>query len=273
MLERITYKNHVNETLEFGNGGLFVNESDLHNFTWSVVSKNNKISSFSRGVITKTLPVVIACTSEADGIAKRNKLFEVAEKDVLANKHGRIILGDYYLKCYVTASKKTGYLQSKRQMAVTLTISTDFPFWIKETMSTFNYGAGPQGNNLDYNNDFPYDYASNLIGKQLNNTGFVSVNFRMRIYGPCENPKVTIAGHDYEVSASLAENEYLTIDSINKTIVLTHTDGSTTNCFNLRNKESYIFEKMPVGMSTVSNNGNFKFDVTLLEERGEPKWT
>lgn len=273
MLEKITYKNHVNEVLEFGNGGLFVNESDLHNFTWSVVSKNNRISSFNRGVTTKSLPVVIACTSEADGIAKRNKLFEVAEKDVLAKKHGRIIIGDYYMKCYVTASKKAGYLQSKRQMTVTLTISTDFPYWIKETMSTFNYGAGTQGDNLDYNNDFPYDYASNLIGKQLNNTSFVPVNFRMRIYGPCENPKVTIAGHDYEVLATLSDNEYLTIDSINKTIVLTHTDGSTTNCFNLRNKESYIFGKMPVGLSTVSNNGNFKFDVTLLEERGEPKWT
>lgn len=273
MLEKITYKNHVNEALDFGNGGLFVNESDLHDFTWAVVSKNNRISSFNRGVTTKNLPVVIACTSEADGIEKRNKLFEVAEKDVLAKKHGRIIIGDYYLKCFVTASKKTGYLQSKRQMTVTLTISTDFPYWIKETVTTFGYGGGAAGKNLDFNNDFPYDYASELDSKPLNNTGFVPCNFRMNVYGPCVNPKVTIAGHDYEVSASLEANEYLTIDSISKTIVLTHTDGSTTNCFNLRNKESYIFEKMPVGMSNVTTNTQFKFDITLLEERGEPKWT
>lgn len=273
MLEKITYKNHVNETLEFGKEGLYVNENDLRNFTWEITSKNNRISSFNRGVTTKNLPVVIACTSEADGIEKRNRLFEIAEKDVLAKKHGRIIIGDYYLKCYVTGSVKTGYLQTKRQMMLTLTISTDFPYWIKETITTFGYGAGVQGKNLDFNNDFPYDYASELSTKPLNNTGFVPSNFRMNIYGPCVNPKVTIAGHDYEVSVSVATNEYLTIDSINKTIVLTHTDGSTTNCFNLRNKDSYIFEKMPVGMSNVTTNTDFKFDVTLLEERSEPKWT
>lgn len=273
MLEKITYKNHVNEVLEFGTGGLFVNENDLHDFTWGVNSKNNRISSFNRGVISKSLPVVIACTSEADGIEKRNKLFEIMEKDVLAKKHGRIIIGDYYLKCFVTGSKKSNYLQTKRQLLVTLTISTDFPYWIKETITTFGYGAGVQGKNLDFNNDFPYDYASELAAKPLNNTGFVPSNFRMNIYGPCENPKVTIAGHDYEVSVSVAVNEYLTIDSISKTIVLTHTDGSTTNCFNLRNKESYIFEKMPSGVSNVTSSTDFKFDVTLLEERSEPKWT
>lgn len=273
MLEILTYKNHVNEVIEFGKNGMFINESDLHNFAWNITSKNNRISSFSKGLTTKSLPIVIACTSEADGIAKRNKLYEIAEKDVLANKHGTIILGDYYLKCFITASKKSGYLATKQQMTVTLTVSTDFPYWIKETMTTFNYGAGSQGKNLDFENDFPYDYTSNLLGQQLNNASFVPTNFRMRIYGKCENPKVTISGHEYEVATNIEENEYLAIDSVSKTIVLTHTDGSTTNCFNLRNKESYIFEKIPVGLNTVSNNGNFKFDVTLLEERGEPKWT
>lgn len=273
MLEKILYKNHVNEVLEFGKEGLFVNESDLHNFTWSVTKKNNKISSFNRGVTSRTLPVVIACTSEADGIAKRNKLFEVCEKDVLVNKPGRIIIGDYYLKCFVTASKKSEYLQSKKIMIAKLTITTDHPYWIKETVTTFGYGGGNIGKNLDFNNDFPYDYASELASKPLNNTGFVPSNFRMNIYGPCENPKVTIAGHDYEVSVSVAANEYLMIDSISKKIILTHTDGTTTNCFNLRNKDSYIFEKMPVGLSNVAINTDFKFDITLLEERSEPKWT
>ena len=82
MLEKITYKNHVNEVLEFDTVGLFVNENDLHDFTWGVNSKNNRISSFNRGVISKSLPVVIACTSEADGIEKRNKLFEIMEKHI-----------------------------------------------------------------------------------------------------------------------------------------------------------------------------------------------
>ena len=273
MVERIKYVNHMNEVIEFGTNGIYVNESDLHDFAWSITKKNDRISAITAGVVKKTIPVYIVCGSEAEGIAKRNSLFEICEKDVLAMKHGKIILGDYYLKCYITGSKKSKYQTSKRYMEVKLTVQTDLPKWVKETITTFNYGAGSKGKNLDFENDFPYDYTSNLLSQKLNNTDFISTNFRMNIYGPCSNPVVTVAGHDYEVNVDFDANEYLTIDSVKKTIVLTHKDGATENCFNLRNRDSYIFEKMPVGISTVSNNGDFKFDITLLEERSEPKWT
>lgn len=272
MLEKITYKNHMNEVIDFGSGSIFVNESDLHDFAWSVSSKNGRISAFTKGIVPHTIPVVIVCDSEEEGLKIRNSLFEKCEKDVLAMKHGKIIIGDYYLKCFVTESKKTEYLKNTRTMKLSLKVTTDFPFWIKETTTTFNYGAGSEGTNLDFNRDFPSDYTSNLIGKDLVNTDFVASNFRINIYGACESPSVTIAGHEYSVNASVGTNEYLTIDSIEKTIVLTHSDGTKENCFNRRNRDSYIFEKIPSGVSTVANNGAFKFDVILLEERGEPKW-
>jgi len=273
MIEQVRYTNHRNEVLEFGKDKLFVNENDLHNFAWTVTSKNDRISGFKKGIVSKTIPIILKCDSEEEGLALRNKLFEVMEKDVLAVKHGTLSIGDYYLKCYVTESKKSEYLLDKGYMRVTLKVSTDFPYWIRETMTTFGYGIGNVGTNLDFNRDFPSDYSSNLLGKPLNNTGFVASNFRVVIYGACENPGITVAGHLYEVAASVAANEYLTIDSVNKTVVLTHTDGTTENCFNLRNRDSYIFEKMPVGLSEIAVNGDFKFDIVLLEERSEPKWT
>jgi len=273
MFEQLKYINHRNESIDFGQSCIFVNHNDLHDYSWAVTSKNNRISSFSKGVITRNLPVVIQCKSEKEGIALRNKLFELCEKDVLAHKHGRIVIGDYYLKCFITGSKKQEYLITKGYMKATLAVTTDFPYWIRETTTTFGYGIGTVGSNLDFNRDFPYDYTSNLESKALNNTGFVATNFRLNIYGLCENPKITIAGHDYEVAVSVAANEFLSIDSVAKTITLTHTDGTVENCFNLRNKESYIFEKIPSGVSEVATNGDFKFDVVLLEERSEPKWT
>lgn len=272
MIERLKYQNHMGEVIEFGKDGLYVNKSDIHDFAWSATSKNDRISAFKKGVVKKTIPVQIACGSEEEGLKARNRLFEIMEKDVLAMQHGKFILNGYYLKCYVVGSKKKEYLKNKSMMNVSLSVQTDYPMWVKETTTTFGYGQGHQGTNLDFNNDFPYDYTSNLLGQELNNTGFVPVEFRMNIYGPCIDPKVTIAGHDYEVTKEFLVNEYLTIDSREKTIVLTHVDGTKENCFNLRNRESYIFEKIPVGMNTVSNNGDFKFDVTILEERGEPKW-
>jgi hypothetical protein len=272
MLEKFKYVNHMNETLEFGANGLYVNENDLRNFAWSITSKNDRISGFKKGIVSKSIPILLKCNTAEEGIALKNKLFEVFEKDVLAVKHGKIIIGDYYLKCFVIESAKSDYLLHKSYLKITVKVSTDFPYWVKETSSTFNYGNEAVDADLDFNRDHPYDYTSNLLGKQLNNTHFVKTNFRINIYGACENPRITVSGHKYEVAASIGENEYLTIDSTNKSIILTHGDGSQENMFNKRNKESYIFEKMPPGISNVSASGSFKFDIVLLEERGEPRW-
>ena len=223
---------------------------------------------------SKTIPIILKVDTVEEGVKLRNKLFEVFEKDVLAVKHGKIIIGDYYMKCFVVESKKTDYLMDKGYMKLSVKVQTDFPYWVKETTTKFNFGGEvSEGKNLDYNRDHPYDYTSNMLGTTLNNTSFVPSNFVMRIYGPCINPCVTIGGHDYEVAVSVAGYEYLTIDSVNKTIVLTHTDGTTENCFKQRNRDSYIFEKMPVGVSNATSSSDFGFEVTLLEERGEPKWT
>ena len=104
------------------------------------------------------------------------------------------------------------------------------------------------------------------------NPNFVSSNFKMNKYGAISNPEIIIAGHVYSVNKTVESNQYLTIDSVEKTVTLTDSIGTTENCFNLRNKDSYVFEKIPAGISNVSTNGEFKFDITLLEERGVPKW-
>ena len=272
MLRQIKYINHMNETLEFGKDGLYISESDLLDFSWSVISRNNRISGFEKGIVSKSLSLFIKCRSIKSGLELKNRLFEVCEKDVLAVEHGKIIIGEYYLKCYLTESKKSDCQLNNGFLRINVKISTDFPYWVKETTTTFGYGIVSEGNNLDFNNDFAYDYTSNMLGKELNNTGFMPVNFKMLIYGPAENPSVNIGGHAYTVNVSVAKNEYLMIDSISKTVILKHTDGRETNCLNLRDKDSYIFEKIPAGVNLVSITGDFKFDITLLEERSEPKW-
>lgn len=272
MLREIKYINHMNEELVFGGTKLWIEESDLLDFVWDVKSKNNRITGFERGIINRKITIHIKCNSEIEGTQKKNELFEVFEKDVLTRKHGKFIIGGYYLKCFVTESKKTSIMLRKGYMKVEVKVITDYPYWIKETKTTFGYGIYSPGKNLDFNNDFAYDYTSNMLGKELKNTGITPVNFKMIIYGSCENPTINIGGHIYSVNVKLAKDEYLIIDSITKKIIQKHTDGSETNCFNLRNRESYVFEKIPVGVNLVSIVGDFKFDVTLLEERSEPKW-
>lgn len=271
MIEKIQYINHQNEVLDFGKNGLYIAENDLRNYRWKPLMQNNRISGFQKEPTTKMLPIILK--TENNGAEFKNRLFETFEKDVIANKPGKIVVNGYYLKCFIVDNAKTDYMVADNRLKTKVKIITDFPWWMKETTTKFNYTpAYNEGTNLDYHYDFPYDYASNLLTTVLNNANFVDSNFRMVIYGPCETPAVTIAGHTYKVKASLSANEFLTIDSVNKTIVKTLADGSTKNCFNLRDKSSYIFQKIPPGTLNVSSNANFKFDVVLLEERSEPKW-
>lgn len=275
MLEQLKYKNHQNEVFEFGKEGIYVDTSALHDYEWAVTEKGRKISALTYKVSKRKLPVIIICQTEEDGIKARNRLMEVTEKDVLAMQHGQIIIGNYYFRCFVTRSQKKDYLRTKRYMRITLTLVSDFPFWIKETTTKFRKITETESTegNLDYNVDYPYDYYNSTESKKLSNTGFADSNFRMTIYGKASNPAVYVAGHLYQVDCEVAENEYLTIDSIKKQIILTGNDGTKINAFNLRNRDSYIFEKIPPGQNVVMWEGDFAVDITLLEERSEPEWT
>jgi len=274
MLEQLKYKNHINEVFEFGKDGIFVDTNDLHDYEWKVTTKGSRIASLGYAVSKRTLPITIICETEEQGIEARNRLFEVVEKDALAMKHGQIIIGNYYFKCFVTKSQKSNYLITKRHLKLKLTLTTDFPYWVKETTFSFRKtDDSASGEGLDFSFDYPYDYASEISSQNLNNTGFVGTNFRMIIYGACVNPSVYIAGHQYNVNCTVGAGEYLTIDSVNKTITLTGVDGTVTNMFNLRNRDSYIFEKIQPGSNTVTWEGDYGVDLILLEERSEPKWT
>lgn len=278
MLEKIKYVNHMKEEMQWGKSGIYVKYNDLRNFSWSYSSESNRITSFSRGIVKKTVPLIIYCDNEEEGLKKKNTLFEICEKDVLKKEYGKIIIGDYYLKCFVTGSTKTKYLINKGYLEVSLTVTTDLPFWVKETVNIFrsisesNNSGEANGKNFDFNYDFPFDYTNFFNDKRLNNTGIVGASFKMIIYGSCTNPAININEHTYQVNAELSDNEYLTIDSMTKKITLTKYDGQKVNCFHLRNRESYIFEPIPAGENIITWNGAFGFDIILLDERSEPKW-
>lgn len=274
MLEQLRFINHVNEELIFGKGGVFVNYSDLHDYRWQYTADGDKISVFKRGIVTKNIPVVVACQNADDGISIINQLMEYSEKDILVKQPGRLVVGQYYLPCYITGSAKSDYLAKRGYMIATLEAVTDQAAWIKETKFSFNYGSGhhSSGTDMDFNSDFPYDYSTPLSSQMVENPGFTGSNFRMVIYGECEDPHIGVGEHLYEVDCVIGSHEYLTIDSKKKTVILTKQNGTTENKFRYRNRDSYIFEKIPSGETMVSWDGDYKFDIILYEERSEPKW-
>ena len=105
-------------------------------------------------------------------------------------------------------------------------------------------------------------------------------NFIITIFGNVQSPTLYIGDHEYTVNVNvdtgehltIDSGEHLTIDSIEKTITLVKSNGEQVNCFNNRNKDSYVFKKIPVGTSQITSTGQIYFSITLLEERSEPKW-
>lgn len=277
MLEKAKYINHLGEVIAFGDG-IFINYSELHDYSWDYQNDNNRISLFERGIVTKSIPVVVACTTEKQGLKAINNLMELTEKDILAKEPGRLYIGEYYLNCYIKGSSKANYLVKKGYLEAKLELVSDTPEWVSETKFHFQYGSGSSiaagdiGQNLDYPYDYPYDYASTITATDINNRGFAASEFRMILYGSCSDPVIYINEHKYALDMTVAGGEYVTIDSKKKTITLTKKDGSTVNCFKNREKDSYIFEKIPSGSSAVTWEGLYEFDVILLEERSEPKW-
>ena len=275
MLERLNFINHVNETIEFGRNGVFVNYSDLHNYLWQYLTDGDKISVLKRGIVSKEIPIVVACGSADDGVAVINQLMEFSEKDILVKQPGRLVVGDYYLPCYIIGSTKTDYLAKRGYLQAALEVLSDTPAWVKETRFSFNYGDGghTQGPDMDYPTDHPMDFTNPFSSLMVENPGFTGSDFRMIIYGEADDAKITIGDHLYEVNCEIGSHEYLTIDSKKKTVILTKENGTTENKFKLRNRASYIFEKIPPGETLVTWDNDYKFDIILYEERSEPKWT
>lgn len=271
MIEKVIYINHLNESFSLGENGIFINENDLHDYMWAYNTESNKISYFERGIVSKTLPIVVA---NPNGYSIINDLMEICEKDVLAKQYGRLIIGGYYLNCYILGSKKKNYSLRRGYLNAELSLITDSSQWIKETTKTFSDdGSGAVGGkNLDFPFDFPYDFASPTSVKNLINPSFADTDFKLIVYGEVTNPSIYINGHLYEVNCYVAANEYLTINSKEKTITITRNNGEVINHFKDRNKESYIFEKISSGENSISWIGDITFEITLYEERSEPKW-
>lgn len=271
MLEQFKYVNHLREVVEFGKGGIYANYNDLRDYQWSFSKVNSKISRFNKEIVSKKLPVIIQAPTEAEALTIKNRLFEVIEKDVLSGKYGMIVIGGYYYRCYITASKKSEYLISKRHLRVDLTVSSDCPVWVKETEVNFNTATASDGG-LNFPHDYAFDFTNLMNAQNVNNTSFAGCNFRMVIYGACMNPTIIIGGNTYQVNCTVESGQYLTIDCAAKKVYLTKANGETVNQFNNRNKSYYIFEPIQPGINAVSWTGDLKFDVILLDERGEPKW-
>lgn len=277
MLEKMYYYNHKGEMLHFGSAGLYVNENDLRDFSKKYTSKNGRITAFNKGIVEKSIPIIIKA-DKPEATELKNKITEFAELDIAALQPGKIMINGYYLQGYLYESVKHNYLVDTTYLECKLKFVTDYPFWIKET--NFQYlpeipisgGGSVLTRNIMFP-EFPFDFYPAKGEETLENPSFMDSNFIMTIYGFVENPQITIAGHPYRVECTVYEGERLVIDSLAHTVKKIGRLGEITNLYNARDKSYSVFKKIPPGTNTFQWSGGFGVDITLFEERSEPKWS
>lgn len=274
MLDKFYYQNNNGKRVVFGEGGLYANYNDLRDYEWSYSDDNNIIGGFYKEPVKKSLPVVIVKNSLAERIAVRNNLFEVFESDILAGKKGRICIGNWYLKCWITAIENSSYLMHRDFTKADLTVITDEPFWIKEEIFSYSAVNVSASGGIDFPFDLPIDLQSSNVGQNtISNSQIFPAAFKITVYGPCSNPvMIKIGGHTYQVNVGLNSGENLVIDSMNKTITKVLQDRAETSVMRYRYKKESIFEEIQPGQNELIWSGDFGFDVFLYHKRSEPDW-
>lgn len=275
----IFYENNSREKIALTKWPYMIFDGNIFDSEWDEIENNDYIQGFEKKILERKLSLTIS-EYGPNFVKAMDALEDVFEKDILQGVPGKLWVGNSYLKCYVKASEKDRWVNDLCNVDATLTIISDYPYWINEVKYQFlkDSGLTPGDSTwLEYPYEYPYEYAKDRNSQFLVNANYADSGFKILIYGPCINPIIRIASHVYEIKTTLYEGEHAIIDSssrnaVDRSIIKVMIDGTEEDLFNSRNKDSEIWKKIPHGKSTVTWNGNFGFDIILFNERSSPLW-
>ena len=280
MFERldVAYVNHLGDRVSLSSGGVHHNNIGLRDWAVDYESSGDIVTKFAGGVVERTVSFVIAALSDTSGLSVRDRLCDIAMSDILAKEPGRLYVGEWFVDGYFIESNKDRDWISARAADYTMRF-VGSRMWRRESTTQFKPEVYPSGYKyLDFPIGFPFDLSPNRTSKTIvNNSSFPS-GFRLVVYGPAVNPYVRVAGNLCQVNVTVGDGGLLTVDSNRKQCILKSIDGIEESVFSKRSKGaagsgSYAFERIPPGLSTVSWDNSFGFDLTIIEERAEPSWT
>ena len=254
---------------------LMLTDTNVFNYEWSYDIKNNNLYNIRRSLPTKDISIVITGKDYEDYKKNILYLYETLDTDAINQTFGRLYFGDYYLQCFCAVSDKPDkYIETKRT-TVKLTLVANDTTWVKEEITNYKWNeqeTDPNGKGYPY--DFSYDYKSSGGYTQVfNSDSFGDSDVIITIYGYARYPEISIGDIVYQLNYIVQEGEVCYINTKEKTIRLRKTDGTVLNLFRYRSTTYYMFSKVPTGKQPIYWNGNFNLSITLLSERGEPKWT
>ena len=272
----IRYINSEGKEYKFYDARMRATSGNFHKHTWKPETSKRKIGEAVQGFEKDAAEYEITFTIRGTLEDRKTFLDEIQdafETDVLLKRPGTIYFGDYYIEGFVTSSEtKTSdiavyYSQNK------IKLYCPRPIWTKENPYTFHSYGVSSSDNKRYPGRYPCRYANGMNNTYIQNPHFTDVNFTLVIYGPVANPQVIIGDKSYLVNIVLEQGERLEIDSRTRTVTKVSKNGEKVNAFHNREKGTTFFKKIPPGRQKVVWSGKFDWDLTIYEERSEPRWS
>lgn len=255
-------------------------DATFHSYSWGYDGTEQQygttITRFRKDPVQYEATIIVR-GSVAQRKNTLDHFLETTEVDIINKKPGKLIIGEYYINAYMISSSTAPY-DGADWTQKDVTFFCPYPFWIMEISNSFEPSTGEaqdSGEFLDYEYDFSYDYSQASGGNVIWIVDhYAPCEFLMTIFGPAEDPRLTINGNPYQVYTTLGDNDYLQIDSRNNSITAFLNNGTRQNLYDMRPKypNPSVFTPIKPGNISVQWPGSFGIDLTLYLERSEPKW-
>ncbi|MCL2492503.1 MAG: hypothetical protein FWF33_00465 [Clostridiales bacterium] len=279
----VKYINHKGIEISLSDLPYVIQSENLFDWEWKYDSVGNrdtgaKVTAFYKQLATKNITVAIYAETQNDFLGALDHFSAVIGVDVAENIPGRLMVGADYLRCFITANKKTTWSKGLRVAFYDCTVVVIDGMWTREIHYRFSAAFNENYKHdwgLDYPYGYPYDYTPGKPLHTVEVTSFIPADFVMVIFGPVTNPIITIGMNTYAIGDAarpleLGASEWVTINSRAKSIVKTHANGTMESVLNLRDKSRKFFAPIPPPRHIVSSNAFL--DLTIIEHRDEPPW-
>lgn len=274
----IYYLNNKGQKLYLDRAPYYLlDSSNIVDYEWDykINESTSRVYGFIRSVKNRKLDIAVISESKDSHKENLDTIVKHFEFDIDYAVPGKLYIDNYYIPCYVHKSSKGARYINEKRVVVNFEIVKSGG-WIKETTIPFRWQeqeVDTSGKAYPYN--YPYNYGMGTgYTSEIEIESISDMDFVLTIYGYINKPEISIGFNTYMVDHEVAPNEELVINSRDRTIYLINRPtGIVKSMFRYRSKDFWIFEKIPSGILPVYWNGAYDFDLKLLEERSEPKWT
>lgn len=272
---RITYTNSAGEKFDLIAGNFVkIKTANFHN--WSFTSQATTLQygehkqMFKKAALQYQVELYVTGDKwERESFLRA--LHEAAAYDVFADKQGVLQWGEWKLDCNIISSSTFPHDTRPNTTVNQIVVYAQRPFWYMVDEFDIVIQQAEISGGLNFPFDFVYDFTEeDTAYAVITSKHYKESEFILTITGYASAPCVRINGHPYQVYTELPEGATLTINSKEKTITKTFSNGKTVNCFAERRKDVSVFEPVPAGNLVIMQNGEFTAKLGLIYERNEP---